>query len=46
MNKKNDTPNFHFPADVIQSAEEGLKAALESGDGPATIKYLVQTSLA
>ena len=46
MNKKNDTPNFNYPADVIQSAEEGLKAALESGDGSATIKFLVQTSLA
>lgn len=43
---KLDIPDFNYPRTVIADAEKGLKSALKNGDGKATIKYLVQSSLA
>ncbi len=45
-NKKSDVPDFNYPKKVISNAEGNLSAAIKSGDGTATLKYLVQSTLA
>lgn len=44
--EKNKMPDFNYPKTVVANAEENLKSALRDGNREATIKYLVQTSLA
>lgn len=39
-------PDFAFPKQVSQTAEKELKAAMKQSDGPATIRALIDLSLA
>lgn len=45
-NNKSDVPDFNYPKKVISNAERNLSAAIKSGDGKASLKYLVQSTLA
>lgn len=44
--KKNNIPDFAFPKQVVKQSESQLKSALKSADGPATLRALINLTVA